>query len=259
MGLDKVVGSAAEAVADIGDGASLAVGGFGLCGIPSVLIRGAARAGRDGPAGRVATTAASTSWGLGVLLSAQADRADDVVLRRGEQGVRAAVPARRARGGADPAGHAGRAAARRRRRHPRVLHARPASAPRSPRAGCRGATTPDGAVALASPAKETREFDGRDVRARGGITHRLRAGAGRGRRPARQPRLPTRPRRNFNPLVAMAGRVTIAEVEELVEPGELDPRPVHTPGHLRAAGRRADARAGGDKRIERRTVRAQEA
>ena len=42
---------------------------------------------------------------------------------------------------------------------------------------------------------------------------------------------------NFNPLAAMAGRITIAEVEELVEPGDLDPGQVHTPGHLRAAGR----------------------
>ncbi len=50
--------------------------------------------------------------------------------------------------------------------------------------------------------------------------------------------------RNFNPLAAMCGRVTIAEVEELVEPGELDPDEVHTPGCLRAARRRADPGAG---------------
>ena len=49
--------------------------------------------------------------------------------------------------------------------------------------------------------------------------------------------------RNFNPLCAMAGRVTIAEVEELVEPGDLDPDHVHLPGHLRAAGGRAAARS----------------
>ena len=50
--------------------------------------------------------------------------------------------------------------------------------------------------------------------------------------------------RNFNPLAAMCGRVTIAEVEELVEPGELDPNEVHTPGCLRAAGGAADPGAG---------------
>ena len=61
-------------------------------------------------------------WGLGILLARPPDRADDLVLRRGEQGVRPAVPLRRARGRAHAAGHAGRAAARRRRRHPGVLH-----------------------------------------------------------------------------------------------------------------------------------------
>ena len=51
--------------------------------------------------------------------------------------------------------------------------------------------------------------------------------------------------RNFNPLAAMCGRLTIAEVEQLVEPGEIEPDDVHTPGGLRAAGRGADTRAGG--------------
>ena len=51
--MDKVVPSAAQAVADIPDGASLAVGGFGLCGIPSVLIAALLDAGHDGPGGRL--------------------------------------------------------------------------------------------------------------------------------------------------------------------------------------------------------------
>ena len=61
--------------------------------------------------------------------------------------------------------------------------------------------------------------------------------------------------RNFNPLAAMAGRVTIAEVEELVEPGQIDPDQVHLPGiyvHRVVALTAAQA---ADKRIERRTVR----
>jgi 3-oxoacid CoA-transferase subunit A len=60
---------------------------------------------------------------------------------------------------------------------------------------------------------------------------------------------------NFNPLAAMAGRVTIAEVEELVEPGELDPGHVHTPGIF---VQRVVHVPAGEKRIERRTVRIQE-
>src|SRR3546814_10750626 len=61
--------------------------------------------------------------------------------------------------------------------------------------------------------------------------------------------------RNFNPLAAMCGRVTIAEVEELVEPGELDPNQIHTPG---VHGQRVVAltpEQAADKRIEKRTVR----
>jgi 3-oxoacid CoA-transferase subunit A len=56
---------------------------------------------------------------------------------------------------------------------------------------------------------------------------------------------------NFNPLCAMAGRITIAEVEELVEPGELDPEHIHTPGIF---VQRVVVAPGGEKRIEKRTV-----
>jgi 3-oxoacid CoA-transferase subunit A len=59
---------------------------------------------------------------------------------------------------------------------------------------------------------------------------------------------------NFNPLCAAAGRVTIASVEELVEPGELDPMMVHTPGVF---VQRVVHTPGIEKRIERRTVRAE--
>ena len=60
--------------------------------------------------------------------------------------------------------------------------------------------------------------------------------------------------RNFNPLAAMAGRVTIAEVEELVEPGELDPDSVHLPGIYVQRVLPLSAEQAADKRIERRTV-----
>ena len=61
--------------------------------------------------------------------------------------------------------------------------------------------------------------------------------------------------RNFNPLAAMCGRVTIAEVEELVEPGELDPNDVHTPGVFVQRVVALTPEQAADKRIERRTVR----
>src|SRR3954454_8290176 len=66
-GMDKVVGSAAEAVADVADGATIAVGGFGLCGIPSVLIQALLEAGtRELEA--VSNNAGVDGWGLGLLL-----------------------------------------------------------------------------------------------------------------------------------------------------------------------------------------------
>src|ERR1700760_4087444 len=68
--MDKVVASAAEAVADIPDGATLAVGGFGLCGIPSVLIQAVLEAGsRDLEV--VSNNAGVDDWGLGLLLGAK--------------------------------------------------------------------------------------------------------------------------------------------------------------------------------------------
>ena len=70
MTLDKVVGSAQEAVADIPSGASLAVGGFGLCGIPMVLIQALLDAGVDGLS-VVSNNCGVDDWGLGVLLAKQ--------------------------------------------------------------------------------------------------------------------------------------------------------------------------------------------
>jgi 3-oxoacid CoA-transferase subunit A len=88
---------------------------------------------------------------------------------------------------------------------------------------------PGGSVAIASPPKETREF--------GGVTHVLEeaivtdfalVSAAKGDRHGNL--VFEKSAQNFNPLCAMAGRVTVAEVQELVEPGELDPAAVHLPG-----------------------------
>jgi 3-oxoacid CoA-transferase subunit A len=61
--------------------------------------------------------------------------------------------------------------------------------------------------------------------------------------------------RNFNALAAAAGRITIAEVEELVEPGQIDPELVHTPGIFVQRIVPLTGEQAADKRIERRTVR----
>ena len=104
----------------------------------------------------------------------------------------------------------------------------------------------DGSVAVASEPKEVRTFDGQDYVLERGITTDfalVRASLG-----DRHGNLVfDKATRNFNPLAAAAGRVTIAEVEQLVEPGEIPPENVHTPGVF-------VQRVVQDKRIERRTV-----
>jgi acyl CoA:acetate/3-ketoacid CoA transferase alpha subunit len=117
---------------------------------------------------------------------------------------------------------------------------------------------PDGSVAKASPAKETREMEfggvpGTYVLEQAIVTDfglvRAWKGDRHGNLVFRQSS------RNFNPLAAMAGRVTIAEVEHLVEPGEIDADAVHLPGIYvqRVLALTPEQVAG--KRIERRTVR----
>ena len=113
---------------------------------------------------------------------------------------------------------------------------------------------PDGTVALSSGPKDTRVFDGRDhvleeairtdyalVRAEVGDRHGNLVFA--------------KTARNFNPLVAMAGRVTLAEVEQLVEPGAIDPDAVHLPGIFVQRVVALSPEQAARKSIERRTVR----
>ena len=132
-----------------------------------------------------------------------------------------------------------------------------ASAPRSPTAGCRGSTTTPATWSCPRPAKQTQVFETPEgdkefvleraivadfglVRAwkgdrHGNLVYRESAG-------------------NFNNLAAMCGRVTIAEVEELVEPGEIDPAQVHTPGVFVHRVVALTPEQAADKRIEKRTV-----
>jgi len=111
-----------------------------------------------------------------------------------------------------------------------------------------------GGVALASPPKETRAFDGRDYVLEEGIVcdfALVRASVG-----DRHGNLVYhKATRNFNPLCATAGRITIAEVERLVEPGEIDPENVHTPGIF---VQRVVVVGTAGKRIERTTTRKRE-
>jgi 3-oxoacid CoA-transferase subunit A len=251
MALDKVVGSAAEAVADIPSGASLAVGGFGLNGIPSVLIAALLAQGA-GELRVVSNNCGVDDWGLGLLLGQKRisrmtssyvgeNKEFERQYLHGELEVelipQGTLAERLRAGGAGipafytPAGVGTQVA----------------------EGGMPWRYAADGSVAIGSPAKETREFDGREYVLERGITTDfalVRASVG-----DRHGNLVfDKATRNFNPLAATAGRITIAEVERLVEPGELDPQAVHLPGVFVQRVVALTPEQAADKRIERRTV-----
>ena len=228
--LDKVVASADEAVRDVREGATLVVGGFGLCGIPENLIAALVRRG-VGKLTVVSNNCGVDDWGLGLLLRNRQIRkmvssyvGENAEFERqflsGELEVEL-VPqgtlAERMRAGG---------------------------------AGIPAFYTPAGAGTLVAEGKETRQFDGRDYLLERGIVGDFSmVAAWKGDRMGNL--VYRKSARNFNPMAVTAGRVAIAEVEELVEVGELDPECIHTPGvfvnRMVVAPRQ--------KRIERRTVR----
>jgi 3-oxoacid CoA-transferase subunit A len=250
--MDKVVASCAQAVADIPSGASLAVGGFGLNGIPHNLIEALLEQGATDLV-TVSNNCGIDGWGLGVLLDHKRIRrttgsyvGENKEFERqylsGELEVEL-VPqgtlAERLRAGGcgipafyTPAGVGTLVA----------------------EGGLPWRYASDGSVAIASPPKEVRRFGERDYVLEHGIVcdfALVRASIG-----DRQGNLVfAKATRNFNPLCAMAGRVTIAEVEELVEPGAIAPENVHLPGIF--VQRVVHAGAEG-KRIERVTTRKRE-
>jgi 3-oxoacid CoA-transferase subunit A len=117
----------------------------------------------------------------------------------------------------------------------------------------------DGSVEVASPAKEVRTFDTLDGPKQFVMERAIVADFGlvRAWKGDRHGNLVYRESaRNFNPLAAMAGRVTVAEVEQLVEPGELNPDQVHTPGVFVQRVVPLTPEQAAEKRIEKRTVRA---
>jgi 3-oxoacid CoA-transferase subunit A len=114
--------------------------------------------------------------------------------------------------------------------------------------------TSDGEVQIASPAKPTQEFDGLDYVLERAIVADF--GLVRAWKGDRHGNLVYRAAaRNFNPLAAMCGTVTIAEVEQLVEPGTLDPNEIHTPGAYVHHVLELTPQQAAEKRIERVTVR----
>lgn len=231
--MNKVYASAAEALAGVvASGQTIAVGGFGLCGIPEALIAGLRDSGvRDLTC--ISNNAGVDGFGLGQLLATRQIRkmissyvgenkeferqflAGELELEFTPQGTLA----EKLRAGG---------------------------------AGIPAFFTKTGVGTVVAEGKELREFDGQTYVMERSLTADValvkawkadKAGNLVYRRTAR----------NFNPMCAMAGKITIAEVEIVVETGDLDPDEIHTPGIF---VQRIVHNATPEKRIEQRTVRA---
>jgi 3-oxoacid CoA-transferase subunit A len=228
--INKVVPSADEAVRDVFDGSTLVVGGFGLCGIPENLIAALVRRGVKGLT-VFSNNCGVDDWGLGLLLSTRQIRkmvssyvGENAEFERqflsGELEVELTPQgtlAERMRAGG---------------------------------AGIPAFYTPTGVGTLVAQGKETRTIGGREYVLEHGVVGDFSlVAAWKGDRLGNL--VYRKAARNFNPTAATAARISIAEVEELVEVGKLDPECVHTPGvfvHRVVVAPR-------QKRIERRTVR----
>lgn len=228
--INKVVPTAREAVADVGDGATLVVGGFGLCGIPENLIGALVDKGvRDLTV--VSNNCGVDDWGLGLLLRTRQIRK----MMSSYVGENAEFERQFLHGELEVE---------------LVPQGTLAERMRAGGAGIPGFFTATGVGTLVAEGKETRTFDGREyILERGIVGDFSLVAAWKGDRYGNL--VYRKAARNFNPMAATAGRVSIAEVEELVDPGDLDPECVHTPGvfvdRVVVASRQ--------KRIERRTVR----
>jgi len=229
--MNKVFPNADAAVADVTDGATVMVGGFGLCGIPENLIEALRRKGVRNLT-VISNNAGIDGFGVGRWLDNHQIRKiiatyvgenrlfEDLVLKGELEAV--LVPqgtfSERIRAGG---------------------------------AGIAGFYTPAGVGTVVAEGKEVREFDGRKYL----LELPLRADfafvkAWKGDRSGNL--LYRMTARNFNPMMATAAKITIAEVEELVEPGKLDPTCIVTPGIY---VKRILQGTNYQKRIERRTVR----
>ena len=231
--MNKVISSADEAVRDVKDGDMIMVGGFGLCGIPADLIDALVRKGVKNLT-TVSNNAGVDDFGLGKLLQTGQIKK-----------------------------HIGSYVGENKLFEQMVLNGKLqlelnpqgtlAERIRAGGAGIPAFFTPTGAGTVVSEGKEMREFDGRPYvmeRALKGDFALIKAW-----KADRWGNLVFRKTtRNFNPVMATAARVTIAEVEEIVEPGQIEPDQVHLPSIY---VKRIVLSSGQPKRIEKRTTRKQ--
>lgn len=231
----KVWNSFEEAVADIKDGDTLAVGGFGLCGIPEKSIAALVQKGTNDLT-VVSNNCGIDDWGLGLLLANKQikkmvasyvgeNKIFEQQFLSGELEVELTPQgtlAERLRAGG---------------------------------AGIPGFYTATGVGTPIAEGKEVKTFDGKDYILEEGIAADF-ALVKAWKADKLGNLVYRKTSRNFNPLAAMAGKITIAEVEEIVEVGELDPDHIHTPGVFI---QRVLLGGNYEKRIERLTVKKGEA
>lgn len=227
----KLFQSFEQAIADVKDGMTIVVGGFGLCGIPEHTIQALQQKGiKDLTV--VSNNCGVDDWGLGLLL-ANKQIAKMIASYVGENKI---FEQQFLNGELDveltPQGTL-------------------AERLRAGGAGIPGFYTATGVGTLIAEGKETKQFHGKTYVLEEGIVGDF-AFVKAWKADTLGNLVFRKTSRNFNPLVAMAGKITIAEVEELVEPGELDPDFIHTPSIY------VDRIVVGthfEKRIERKTVR----
>ena len=229
--MNKVIASADEAVRDVQDGAMIMVGGFGLCGIPADLIDALVRKGVKNLT-TVSNNAGVDDFGLGKLLQTGQIK-KHIGSYVGENKLfEQLVLTGKLQLELNPQGTL-------------------AERIRAGGAGIPAFFTPTGAGTVVSEGKEMREFDGRPYV----MERALKADFAliKAWKADRWGNLIFRKTtRNFNPVMATAARVTIVEVEEIVEPGQLDPDRVHLPS---VYVKRIVLSSGQPKRIEKRTLR----
>ena len=228
--MSKVMSSFKEAIQDIQNGSTLVVGGFGLSGIPEKAIQALREQGTKDLT-VVSNNCGVDDWGLGLLLENRQikkmvasyvgeNKLFEQQFLSGELEVELTPQgtlAERLRAGG---------------------------------AGIPGFYTATGVGTPIAEGKEVKEFDGKTYLLERGIVGDF-ALVKAWKADTLGNLVYRKTSRNFNPIAAMAGKITIAEVEEIVEPGELDPNEIHTPGIY---VQRVLLGTNYQKRIERRTV-----
>lgn len=230
-GFSKIFTSAASALDGVRDNMTILVGGFGLCGIPENLILALRDSGAKGLT-CVSNNAGVDDFGLGLLLQTRQIKK----MMSSYVGENATFEKQFLSGELDlefcPQGTL-------------------AERLRAGGAGIPGFYTPTGVGTLVAEGKETKDFDGRTYVLERGIVGDFALVKAWKADPFGN-LVYRKTARNFNPMIATAGKITVVEVEEIVALGELDPDQVHTPG---VYVQRIFKATSLEKRIEQRTVR----